>query len=65
MIIQCECKHEFQDRQYGFSNRVYNRGVKVSESTETSEDGKRKKIKSRTYKFRCSVCRKEINREVK
>jgi len=27
-IMKCECKHEFQDKQYGDKKRVFNYGEK-------------------------------------
>ena len=27
-ILKCDCKHEFQDKQYGKGNRVHNESTK-------------------------------------
>ena len=46
-ILQCVCKHEFQDKQYGVQKRLYN-------IVKHSGDKVDKTIK------RCTVCGNEI-----
>jgi len=29
-ILKCECKHDFQDRRYGFQNRLHNGTTKAN-----------------------------------
>lgn len=41
-VKKCSCEHKFQDKEYGFSNRVMN---------ELKKSGT-------TLKFRCTVCSK-------
>lgn len=40
MILECTCRHEFQDRMYGRQMRVHNRSDKPGQ----------------TNKYRCTVC---------
>ena len=44
MIVQCTCKHEYQDQQYGVGNRVANHAPK----SDTNN----------TKSYRCTVCSK-------
>lgn len=41
MIKSCNCKHKFQDKEYGQGNRVFN---------------PKEKIKDKTQEYRCTVC---------
>jgi hypothetical protein len=44
MILRCDCKHEFQDKEYGPGRRLHNlMGHKEGQSR----------------KYRCAVCGKE------
>lgn len=44
MILRCDCKHEFQDKEYGKRRRVMN---------PTKKQVGEKKV------YRCTVCLKE------
>ena len=46
MILPCECKNEFQDKEYGQSNRVHNLAVKLERGKRTVRG------------FCCTVCGK-------
>lgn len=43
-IIQCGCDNQFQDKEYGFKNRIHN---------------KMKQSDAKSNKWRCTVCGKE------
>ena len=43
-IIKCSCSHEFQDKEYGQTNRIHN---------------KMKQLDGGNKQWRCTVCGKE------
>lgn len=49
-IVQCDCRHEYQDKTYGPGNRVHN----IAEKIGPSRTGDKGKVRS----LRCTVCRK-------
>lgn len=52
-IIKCNCKHEFQDKQYGQNMRVHNRGLVKGTNDHPYAD------------FTCTVCSNKIRIEDK
>lgn len=44
-VLKCKCPHDFQDKQYGKSNRLHNQMGKSKKDAKTLD-----------AKWRCTVC---------
>lgn len=38
IIKKCDCKHDFQDKEYGKQNRVHNKGTNKATCTVCSKE---------------------------
>ncbi len=49
-IIKCNCESEFQDKQYGFKNRIHIEGIKGLTCTVCGNKTNDDNIKKSSYK---------------